>query len=117
MRYAILNSLSLDPMAPLAIRRPNMSPLEQALEGGNMEVWNLLKDHIEMTVELKLEQLYNMITTVYRYREEPHTEFKELLSSLPVESITLISKGDPPVTSTLLQARYTYKGGPMGNRR
>ena len=90
MRYAILNSLSLDPMAPLAIRRPNMSPLEQALEGGNMEVWNLLKDHIEMTVELKLEQLYNMITTVYRYREEPHTEFKELLSSLPVESVTLL---------------------------
>ena len=94
MRYAgviILNSLSLDPMAPLAFRRPNMSPLEQALEGGNMEVWNLLKDHIEMTVELKLEQLYNMITTAYRYREEPHTEFKELLSSLPLESVTLFN--------------------------
>ena len=56
-----------------------------------MEVWNLLKDHIEMTVELKLEQLYNMITTVYRYREEPHTEFKELLSSLPLESVTLFN--------------------------
>ena len=141
-------------MAPLAFRRPNMSPLEQALEGGNMEVWNLLKDHIEMTVELKLEQLYNMITTVYRYREEPHTEFKELLSSLPLESVTLfnclqieyqckqpmytltlqcpriqcntkllrllqkltqvkpfrmIAMGDIPMTSTLLQVRYTCK--------
>ena len=87
----ILNSLSLDPMAPLAIRRPNMSPLEQALEGGNMEVWNLLKEQIEMTDELKLVQLYNMITTAYRYREEPHTEFKELLSSMPVETVILKS--------------------------
>merc|ERR1719500_304401 len=102
----ILIDYGLDPMAPLAFRRPNMSPLEQALEGGNMEVWNLLKDHIEMTAELKLEQLNNMITTVYRYREEPHTEFKELLSSLPVESVKpfrIIAMGDPPMTSTLLQ--------------
>ena len=88
------------------------------MKSGHMEVWKILKDHIEMTVELKLEQLYNMIVhQVYRWHKEPYTEFKELLSSLPVESITLISKGDPPVTSTLLQARYTYKGGPMGNRR
>ena len=53
-----------------------------------MEVWSILKEHIEMTDELKLEQLYNMITTGYRYREEPHTEFKELLASMPVESVT-----------------------------
>ena len=54
----------------------------------HMEVWSILKEHIEMTDELKLEQLYNMITTGYRYREEPHTEFKELLASMPVESVT-----------------------------
>ena len=59
---------------------------------GHMEVWNILKDHIEMTVELKLEQLYKMITTTaYRHREEPHTEFKELLASMPVESVTLLN--------------------------
>merc|ERR1712032_1508266 len=43
----------------------------------------------------------------YRYREEPHTEFKELLASMPVESVKplcLISMGDPQMTSTLLQA-------------
>merc|ERR1719184_603791 len=49
-----------------------------------------------------------MITTRgYRYREEPHTEFKELLASMPIESVKplrLISMGDPPMTSTLLQA-------------
>merc|ERR1719153_988531 len=72
-----------------------------------MEVWNLLKEQIEMTDELKLVQLYNMITTGYRYREEPHTEFKVLLSSMPVETVKpfrLIAMGDPPMTSTLLQA-------------
>ena len=59
---------------------------------GHMEVWNILKDHIEMTEELKLEQLHKMITTTaYKYREEPHTEFKELLASMPVESVTLLN--------------------------
>jgi len=103
----ILIDYGLNPMAPLAFRRPLMSPLEEAIQRGHMEVWNILKDHIEMTVELKLEQLYNMITTAYRYREEPHTEFKELLSSMPVELVKpfrLIAMGDPPMTSTLLQA-------------
>jgi len=103
----ILIDYGLDPMAPLAFRRPLMSPLEEAIERGHMEVWSILKEHIEMTDELKLEQLYNMITTGYRYREEPHTEFKELLASMPVESVKpfrLIAMGDPPTTSTLLQA-------------
>merc|ERR1719397_338831 len=104
----ILIDYGLDPMAPLAFQRPLMSPLEEAIERGHMEVWSILKEHIEMTDELKLEQLYKMITMRgYRYREEPHTEFKELLASLPVESVKplrLISMGDPPMTSTLLQA-------------
>ena len=39
--------LSLDPMTPLAFRSPLMSPLEEAIERGHMEVWNILKDHIE----------------------------------------------------------------------
>ena len=72
-----------------------------------MEVWDLLKDHVEMTVEMKLEQLYNMIvSSENRDRKEPSTvQFRELLSSVPVGSVTLISKGDPPVTRTLLQVR------------
>ena len=40
--------LSLDPMAPLAFRNPLMSPLEEALERGHMEVCNLFKDHIKI---------------------------------------------------------------------
>ena len=72
-----------------------------------MEVWDLLKDHVEMTVEMKLDQLYNMIvSTSNRDRKKPYTvQFRELLSSVPIDSVTLISKGDPPVTRTLLQAR------------
>ena len=97
----------------------NQSTLEEAMKSCHMEVWKILKDHIEMTEELKLDQLYNMIVhQVYRwqdsYQEESYKEFKELLSSLPVELISLISRGDPPVTSTLLQARYTYKGETNG---
>ena len=106
--------LSLNPMAPRPRPRPsphdvNQSPLEEAIVRGHWEIWNILKDHIEMTVELKLEQLYNMMVHQKNCgREDPHKEFRELLSSLPVESITPISKGDPPMTCTLLQARYTF---------
>ena len=72
-----------------------------------MEVWDLLKDHVEMTMEMRMEQLYNMIlSSENRDRKEPYTvQFRELLSSVPIGSVTLISKGDPPVTRTLLQAR------------
>ena len=98
-------------MAPLATDpdEKHLSPLEGAMIKGHMEVWDILKDHIEMTVELKLEQLFYMIVTrEYRNREECRTKFRELLSSIPVESVTWTSKGDPPVTRTLLQASYTY---------
>ena len=97
-------------MAPLATDpdEKHLSPLEGAMIKGHMEVWDILKDHIEMTVELKLEQLFYMIVTrEYRNREECRTKFRELLSSIPVESVTWTSKGDPPVTRTLLQASYT----------
>ena len=75
-----------------------------------MAIWNLLKDHVEMSLEMKLEQLYNMIvSSENRDRKEPYTDqFRELLSSLPVGSVTPISKGDPPATRTLLQARYIF---------
>ena len=103
---------SLDPMAPRPSPRPSsddviLSPLEDAIARGHMEVWDLLKDHVEMTVEMKLDQLYNMIvSTSNRDRKKPYTvQFRELLSSVPIGSVTLISKGDPPVTRTLLQAR------------
>jgi ankyrin repeat protein len=107
----ILLDYGLDPMAPRPRSRPSphdviLSPLEDAIARGHMEVWELLKDHVEMTVELKLEQLYNMIVSSENQdRKEPYTvQFRELLSSVPIGSVTLISKGDPPVTRTLLQA-------------
>ena len=76
-------------MAPLAFQESRLSPLEEPIVRGHMEVWSILKDHIEMTVEMKLEQLYQMIvSSEYQNREQPHTEFEELLSSLPVESVT-----------------------------
>ena len=76
-------------MAPLAFQESRLSPLEEPIVRGHMEVWSILKDHIEMTVEMKLEQLYQMIvSSEYQNREQPHTEFRELLSSLPVESVT-----------------------------
>ena len=80
--------LSLDPMAPLATSHQNQSPLEAALERNLMEIWNILKKRIKMTVELKLEQLQCMIVSAHWEEWKPHTEFKQLLSSIPVESVT-----------------------------
>ena len=101
--------------APRPSPRPSsddviLSPMEDAIARGHMEVWDLLKDHVEMTVEMKLDQLYNMIvSTSNRDRKKPYTvQFRELLSSVPIDSVTLISKGDPPETRTLLQARLAY---------
>ena len=51
-------------------------------------MWTILREQTDMTVELKLEQLHNMMVSAeYQNRGKPHTEFKELLSSLPLESV------------------------------
>ena len=97
MRISFQIFLSLDPMARQAydgrsrvrqIHESRLSPLEEAIVRGHMEVWTILKEQTEMTVELKLEQLHNMMVSAeYQNRGKPHTEFKELLSSLPLESV------------------------------
>ena len=78
-------------MAPLAFQESRLSPLVEPIARGHMEVWNMLKEHIEMTVEMKLEQLYQMIVLPEcQRRGKPQTEFKELLASIPVELVRLV---------------------------
>merc|ERR1719180_149347 len=63
------------------------SPLETAIDNGQMEIWNIMRDGLELTDQEKLEQLCRMIMAGKMEQDEPWKEFKELLSSLPVQLV------------------------------
>ena len=63
------------------------SPLETAIDDGRMEIWNLMREGLELTEREKLEQLCRMIVAGKMEEDDPWKEFKDLLSSLPVESV------------------------------
>ena len=65
------------------------SPLETAIDNGRMEIWNIMRERLELTDEEKLEQLNRMIMAGKMEQDEPWKEFKELLSSLPLELVIL----------------------------
>ena len=65
------------------------SPLETAIDNGRMEIWNIMRERLELTDEEKLEQLGRMIMAGKMEQDEPWKEFKELLSSLPLELVIL----------------------------
>ena len=65
------------------------SPLETAIDTGRMEIWNIMRERLELTDEEKLEQLGRMIMAGKMEQDEPWKEFKELLSSLPLELVIL----------------------------
>ena len=63
------------------------SPLETAIDNGRMEIWNLMREGLELTETEKLEQLCRMIVAGKMEEDDPWKEFRDLLSSLPVESV------------------------------
>ena len=63
------------------------SPLETAIDNGRMEIWNIMREGLELTEKEKLEQLCRMIVAGKMEQVDPWKEFKELLSSLPVELV------------------------------
>ena len=63
------------------------SPLETAINYGQMEIWNIMREGLEFTEEEKLKQLCRMIVARKMVQDDPWKEFKELLSSLPVELV------------------------------
>ena len=65
------------------------SPLETAIDKGQMEIWNIIREGLELTDQEKLKQLYRMIVAGKMEQDEPWKEFKELLSSLPLELVII----------------------------
>jgi len=108
----ILLDHGMNPLADQAFPAPYFSPLDEALIRCHMEVWKLLKGHIEMTVQMKLSQLHQMLRRMAKMetRKIGETdlldEFKELLTSLPVEMVKpfpIDARDSPEKTKTLLQ--------------
>ena len=65
------------------------SPLETAVDNGRMEIWNLLREGLELTEREKLEQLCRMIVAGKMEEDDPWKEFKDLLATLPVELVSI----------------------------
>ena len=65
----------------------NKSPLETAIAKNKIEIWNIMRNGLELSEKEKLVQLRAMIEC-WRMKEDVYfEEFKELLSSLPVELV------------------------------
>ena len=65
------------------------SPFETAIDKGRMEIWNIMRENLELTDQEKLEQLCRIIVAGKMEQHKPWKEFKELLSSLPLELVIL----------------------------
>ena len=65
------------------------SPLETAIDNGRLEIWNIMREGLELTDQEKLEQLCRLIVAGKMEPDKPWKEFKELLSSLPLELVIL----------------------------
>merc|ERR1719391_1998717 len=63
------------------------SPLEMAIKNRQMDFWNIMRENTELTENEKLVQLRRMIMVENMEEDNPSKEFKELLSSLPVEMV------------------------------
>merc|ERR1719295_1778904 len=110
----ILLEHGCDPKVPIAAY-DDKSPLETAIDYGRMEIWNMMREGLEFTEKEKLEQLCRMIVAGKMEQDDPWKEFKELLSSLPVDLVNTTSvqaKGSSEEKRTLLQvaAAHDNKG-------
>ena len=65
----------------------NKSPLETAIAKNQIEIWNILRNGLELSEKEKLVQLRAMIECGRMEKDVYFEEFKELLSSLPVELV------------------------------
>merc|ERR1719239_525064 len=110
----ILLEHGCDPKVPMDAFE-DKSPLETAIDKGQMEIWNIMREGLELTDQEKLEQLCRMIVAGKMEQDEPWKEFKELLSSLPLELVGTAGveeKGSYEEKRTLLQvaAAHDNKG-------
>ena len=63
------------------------SPLDTAIDNDRMEIWNIMREGLELSETDKLEQLCRMIVSGKMDQDNPWKEFKELLSTLPDELV------------------------------
>ena len=63
-----------------------LPPLGIAIMLNYMDLWKILMEHIELTDEAKIEQLFYMISETEK-RSFPLEEFKELIASLPIDKV------------------------------
>ena len=63
------------------------SPMETAIENDHMEIWKIMQESVDLSEQEKLEQLQVMIEKMDS--NNPHKEFEELLSSLPVKLVII----------------------------
>jgi len=83
----ILLEHGCDPKAPM-VAHGDKSPLDMAIINGQMDFWDIMREGTELTEEEKLLQLRRMILDGKMEEDNPCKEFKELLSSLPVEMVS-----------------------------
>ena len=72
--------------ATLTTYHRQLPPMGIAIMMGCMDMWKMLREHIELTDEDKIEQLFYMMSET-EGRPFPLEEFKELLASLPVDKV------------------------------
>ena len=65
----------------------NESALETAIINNQMEIWKMMRDHVDLSEYEVLEQLQAMIAAGREEDAHPQEEFQELLSSLSVEVV------------------------------
>jgi len=82
----ILLEHGCDPKVSMAAY-DDKSPLETAIDKGQMEIWNIMRESLELTDQEKLEQLCGMIVAGKMEPDKPWKEFYGLLSSLPLELV------------------------------
>ena len=64
------------------------SPLETAIKNDRMDIWSILVEQIgELSNKEKLQQLRIMVLAGMKEKDVPCKQFKELLKSLPVETV------------------------------
>ena len=61
--------------------------METAIENDHMEIWKIMQESVDLSEQEKLEQLQVMIEKMDS--NNPHKEFEELLSSLPVKLVII----------------------------
>ena len=94
-RFDIKLIFRCDPKAPM-VAHGHKSPLDMAIINGQMDFWDIMREGMEFTKEEKLLQLRRMILewngswNGKMEEDNPCNEFKELLSSLPVEMVIFI---------------------------